>query len=137
MYSNFPQHIQRYSSIYAFNVGIHKKTHGKRKPIKSRLYNIIKKEENRIELQTALNWKLRKSKPRKSRNSCIVFWRVSFLSSTFFSWVSARKNAGPLQTRNMKFSMCKWIRGGQQLEIDSLLDRRLVGSTDQSDSSAF
>ena len=39
----------RHSSIYAFNVGTHKKR-GKGKPHKSRLLSSTKGEENRIEL---------------------------------------------------------------------------------------
>ena len=48
----------------------HIKKHGRQKSRKSRLLSSTKGEENRIELQTALNRKSRKSKPRKSRNDC-------------------------------------------------------------------
>ena len=47
----------------------HIKNRGKRKPRKSRLLSSTKWEENRIESYTAVNQKLRKSKPRKSRNA--------------------------------------------------------------------
>ena len=46
----------------------------KQKPRKSRLsISSTKGEENRIESNTALNQKLRKSKPQKSRNACNIF----------------------------------------------------------------
>ena len=47
----------------------HIKKSGKQNPHNSRLLNSTKGEENRIELQTTLNWKLLKSKPRKLRNA--------------------------------------------------------------------
>ena len=40
----------RHSSIYAVNVGTHKKNYGKQKPRKSRLLSSSNGEENRIEL---------------------------------------------------------------------------------------
>ena len=57
------------SPFYADNVGT-QKDDGKQKPRKSRLLSYIKWEENRIELQTTVNGKPQKSKPRKSRNAC-------------------------------------------------------------------
>ena len=50
-------------------MGTHKK-HGMQKPRKLRLLSSTKEEENGIELLTAVNRKLQKSKTRKSRNAC-------------------------------------------------------------------
>ena len=55
-------------------MGTHKKKCGKQKLHKLKLLSSTKGEENRIVLQTAVNQKLRKSKPRKSRNTCTNFF---------------------------------------------------------------
>ena len=67
----------------------HIKNSGKQKPRKLMLLSFSKEEENRIELLTALNQKLQKSKPRKSRNACKQKIN-SWLFSTFFSCVASK-----------------------------------------------
>ena len=62
----------RHFLIYTLILGTHKK-HGEQKPRKSRLLSSTKGEENRIELSTLFNPKLRKLKPRILRNACPCF----------------------------------------------------------------
>ena len=73
----FPQKIYKHSSIYAVNVGTQNNPQ-KQKPRKSKLLSSIKGEENRIEFQTPVNWKLRKIKTAEIKECLYVVCSLGF-----------------------------------------------------------